>query len=394
MPLTPTTVSDRLLRGSDVTLGFSLQTAYGAVNATPVFQTARRTSGKTKKTVSYSTDETVTGDFQGLEQIEESTELMGTLESSTSLQSVDLLNYAIFAAETIHTNTAATFAALVDGLTVSATSYAALEVGDGFWMSGFANPLLNVFYVVASKAAANKIVTTIAPVATETAGATVTLKFNRYKNADNAYYLTLQTKTKDAVAAGGVDHHTIYDSLAGSASFEIPATGRSTTTLEYSAEREVSGTAQVSGQTYAAVPTDKYVSSSKNIKAFYIDGLSATCAMKSLSISINPNLSADDAAGCSKRYSRGVFEVTGSFEIRVKISASTTFRDYHNNGTRISIGVLFDHSDGNETYIVIPQAVVTEYDAPDANGVSIGSVSFAAEGHSASASTIRTYTKR
>jgi len=166
MALVPTVVNDGLLGGGDFRVGKSLQTTKGVINTSPVFTPVRRRTGKTEKTIGYVQDETVSDDYHGQEQIQDTKDLAISIEASFVKQSVDFLIESIYAAETIFTDTDTNFAALADGYTVSADAYAALAVGDGFWISGFSVADANGFAIVASKEAANKIVTTVAPLAT------------------------------------------------------------------------------------------------------------------------------------------------------------------------------------------------------------------------------------
>jgi len=393
MALTPTVVGDGLLGGGDFRVGKSLQTTYGAVNATPVFVPVRRRSGRPAKAVGYTQDETVTEGYQGQEQIQDTTDLTVSIEASATKQSIAFLVEAIYATETIYTLTATTFAAVVNGFTVPAAAYAALSVGDGFWVTGFAGATINGFYIVGSKTGGTTIVTTVSPAATEATGASVTLKSNKYINANNAYYNAFQTRATDLSKAGSIDYHTLYDAVANTFSMEIGETGIITASSEYLAEREVAGTALISGQTYAAAATDRALSAVQNVQAFYVNELPATCKMKSLSLSVANNQQGDDAAGCSKRYTRGAFEVTGSTVVRSMKSNPFVWRDYYWNGTRVSAGVRVSHGNGDETYIVMSQLVVNENTMDDGNNAIANSqASFKAEGHATTNSTIRVYT--
>jgi hypothetical protein len=392
MTLTATTVGDGLLGGLDFRVGKSLQTVYGAVNTSPTFIPLRRKSGKTNKTISYTTDEEVLSDYQGQQQIQDSQELGCTIEASMTKQSIDLMIEAMYAAESLLTNTGTTYASLADGFTVTTTAYNGLSVGDVFWVSGFADATISKAYIVASKGASNKIVTTIAPPATESAGATVTLISNKYKNANNAYYSTLQTRATDLSKAGNLDYHTIYDAIPNACSFEIGETGIVSCTTEYVAEREVSGTAAISGQSYSSATTDAAVSAYSGVVGFFVNGLLASCKVKSLSGSIALNQSADDAAACSKRYTRGAITVTGSLSVRSLKTAPFTWRDYSWAGTRVSMGALLSHGSGQETFIDFPRAVVIENEMDDGNNAIANSkASFACEGDATKVATMQIF---
>jgi len=211
-------------------------------------------------------------------------------------------------------------------------------------------------------------------------GASVTLKSNKYINANNAYYNTFQTRATDLSKTDDIDYHTLYDAVANTFSMEIGETGIITASSEYLAEREVAGTAAISGQSYEAAATDRALSAVQNVEDFYANDLPATCIMKSLSISVANNQQGDDAAGCSKRYTRGAFEVTGSTVVRSMKSNPFIWRDYSWNGSRVSIGVRLSHGNGDETYITMSQVGVTEAPQDDGNNAIANSqASFTAE---------------
>jgi len=392
MALVPTTVGDGLLGGGDFRVGKSLQTIKGAINASPVFTPIRRRSGKTDKAIGYVQDETVSIDYQGQEQIQDTKELTISVEASFVKQSVDMLIESIYASEVIFTDTDTSFAALADGYTVSSDAYAALAVGDGFWISGFSVSAADGFAIVASKEASNKIVTTIAPGATDAAGDSVTLEFSRYTNSNNAYFSAFQTRATDFSQPDDINYHTIFDAIPNNFSAEIGETGIISATADYVAEHDVAGTLAIAGQTYAPAQSDRPLSAVQNVKNFFVNGLIATCKMKSLSLQVALNQQGDDAAACTKFFTRGAFAVSGSTVVRSMKSNPFIWRNYCWEGTRVSIAVLLDHGGGDQTYIVVPQVVVTEAPQDDGNNaIANTQASFTAEGDAVSNSTIRVY---
>jgi len=95
MPLTPTTVGDGLLSSYDVTVGTCLQTAYGSINASPVFETVRRKSGSTSKKINYTASEEIIAGYQGVQQIQDTIDLSFTVEGETTKQSIQFLKEAL-----------------------------------------------------------------------------------------------------------------------------------------------------------------------------------------------------------------------------------------------------------------------------------------------------------
>jgi hypothetical protein len=385
------TVSSGNAAGKDISVGLSPQTAYGAPNASPVFRPVRRTTGKPKTVVNYTQDDTVNTDNQGLENVQESTEYTMELSSSFSKQSVYLMSAAIYGDFVNYTNTATTYAALVDGFTVPAAAYTALSVGDGFWVSGFAGATINGFYIVSAKAAANKIVTTIAPAATEAAGASVTLVSNKCKNGVAPTYFTAQEMFATSTTP---IHSTYFDGLVNTFALEIGETGIITSTANFVFERKLSQTTAVAGQTYTAKLIDRSASSGRGLVNWFVDGAAYTCTQKTLTLNIDNASTGDDAAGCARQYVRGQFSVGGSASIRAKTVNPVEWRNYYENEIKKSMGVLISHPKStDQTFIVMMQNAITEHDqANGGNDVANHEVSFASEGHAATTSTIMIFT--
>lgn len=385
------TVSNGNSTGKDISVGLAPQTTYGSINVSPVFRPLRRTTGKPKTAVAYTQDDSVNTDNQGVENIQESTEYTMELSSSFSKQSVYLMSAAIHGDFVNFTNTATTYVALADGFTVTAPAYAALSAGDGFWISGFAGSTINGFYMVASKGASNKIVTTIAPAATEAAGASVTLISNKCKNGLAPTYFTAQ----EAFATTTTPvYSTYYDGVINTFSAEIGETGIIRATANFFFERKLSQTTAVAGQTYSAKLLDRSASSGKGLVNWYVDGAAYTCTQKSLTLNIDNGYTGDDAAGCARQYIRGQFVAGGSASIRAKTVNPVEWRTYYENEIRKSMGVLISHpSSTDQTFIVMMQNAITEHDQADgANAASNHEISVASEGHAATNSTIMIFT--
>lgn len=384
-------VSDRNLRGSDFAVGLSPQTAYGAINANPVFRPVRRTTGKPKTAIAYTQDDSVTTDNQGVDNIQDSTEYTMELSSSFSKQSVYLLSAAIHGDFVNYTNTAATFEATADGFVLPSAVYAALSVGDAFWVTGFAEELIDGFYIIASKDGGNAITTNIPPADTEAVGASVTILSNKCKNGLAPTYFTVQQQTQTGSTP---IYDTYYDMIVNTLSVEIGETGITRSNFNMVGERRLDQTTAVAGQTYSSKLTDRSVSASQDVTDWYVDGVLATCIQKSMTINIDNGYTGDDAAACARQYARGQFAVSGSAAMRAKLSDPLIWRTYYENSIRKSMGVLITHPNSNDqTFIVMMQNAITEHDQADGgNDVANHELSFGAEGHAASNSTIMIFT--
>jgi hypothetical protein len=385
------TVADRNLRGSDFSVGISPQTAYGAINANPIFRPVRRTTGKPRTAIAYTQDDSVTTDNQGVDNIQDSTEYTMELSSSFSKQSVYLLSTAIHGDFVNYTNTAATFAAIADGFVVPAATYAALAVGDAFWVTGFANDDIDGFYIVKSKEPGNEIVTTVDPVATEAAGASVTLVSNKCKNGLAPTYFTVQEQVQTSATP---IYSTYYDMIINTMSVEIGETGIVRSTFNMVGERKLDQDTAVTGQTYSAKLDDRSVSASQDVTDWYVDGVLATCIQKNMTINVDNAYTGDDAAACARQYARGQFAVGGSASMRAKLSDPVAWRTYYEDSVRKSMGVLITHpNSSDQTFIVMMQVAITEHNQADGgNDVANHELSFGAEGHADTSSTIMIFT--
>lgn len=369
-----TNVTDRVMRGSDFNVGISVQTDKGVIDPNPIFRPYRRTEGKGAKVINYTEDPTVNNGLQGLEQIQESKDLTADLSSTFSKQSVNMLIQALHAPEVIVAIAESDISATATGFESAAGDFSSVLVGDGIWVDGFTDTTINGFYIVSAVDTSTNphtITTTIAPAAIEAAGAAVTIDTSRYWNADSPCYNTIQTRATDKSAPGEVSHHTLYDAILNVFSGEIGEVGIVTNTANFVAEQEVPGNEEIAGQTYAAPFTDRSVTSVKGgdaaVQAFYVDGLNYTCIVKSLSLEVNNNYEKDDSAACDSLYVRGQPTFGGSLAVRSFISDPFEWRDYSWNSTRVEIAVRVSHGNGEETFIIFRQCVVTEATQPDGN---------------------------
>jgi hypothetical protein len=387
------TVTTRELRGKDFSVHISEQTAKGSINATPTFTKYRRSEGTVKKAISYTEDPTVFNDFNGLEQIKESTDLTAELQAAFSKQVVIEMIRALNGTEVASTVTDTDIAATATGFTSASDAFDFLTVGDGVWIEGFADSTIDGFYIVATVVDDGEFTTTVAPAATEAATESITVTSNRTVNADTPTYVTGQERRVDTSKVGDIAYRTMYDGLLNSLSVEIPETGILTSTGAYVFEKEVDGYAAVSGQTDAAVPTDRAVTAvlgaTASVVGFYEDGIAISCTQKSLSFEINNNLEKDEASACSALYFRSQPTFSGSMVMRTYTDNSRKWIDAQENETRKEFSVRVQHGGGDESYFVFYQTVLNEVTEPNANNaIANAELSFTAEGNTAAGATV------
>lgn len=387
----PTTVSDRQIVGGDWRFYLSEQTAKGAINATPVFTPVRRTSGRFKKTISYTQSSEVSLDFNAVKQIQDTKELMAEIATEATKQTIGLLLSTIHGTEQAVTVTGSTIAATASGLTDSANGFTNLSIGDFVFVTGFANALNNRTYRITAKANNGTISTYPAPAATAVAGPSITISCRKTYNANTPTYYAGQNRVVDT-SAGGINYETPFDGLINQQTIEVGETGVITSTVSMMFEKDSVNSAQISGQTDGAQLTDDPLSAVQNVGNWYFNNLEALCVLKSANITVNNNYQTDQAAGCTPRMSRGQFEVTMDGASRSSIANSMAVRNLRDAGTRVAFGVEFDHGGGHKTVIHLPQVVLTEWDMEDGqNAISVDTFSAAAEKSAALGYTIAVF---
>lgn len=375
-----TTVTDRQVSGGDWKVYVSEQTNKGAINATPEFTPVRRVSGRAKRTVNYTESAEVSLDFNGAKQIQENTDLAMELEAETTKQSIRFLIAAIYGTESVVTVTDTDIAATATGFTSVGLSFTNIAVGDFIFVSGFTDTTINTNYRVTAKADNGTLTTYPVPAATELAGASVTIATGKTYNANDSTYYTVQNRVIDQSKVGDVDYETFYDGIAGQYVLNIGETGILTSTLSMVFEKALDSSSAIAGQTDAAEQLDAPLSAVQSVEGFEFNGVNSTCVTKSLQLTVNLNQQSDDAAGCTKQYSRGAPQFTISGASRSSTANSMVIRDLYRNATRVQHAVKLDHGNGEYTIIAMPQLVLTEWDMADSNNtVAVNEYSASAE---------------
>lgn len=393
---TETTITDRLLSGSDFNVFYDFQAAKGSVNSNPDWTPFRRGEGIPKTIKSFTEGANIPTDRQAVKQIEESDEYMGELSGGTTKQNIAMLVASLAGGtETQRTDTGTGYAATGTGFTDTGGEFANYVVGDVVFFSGFADATINRGYMITAKADANTITTSPAPAATESAGASVTASCNVTYSGEAETLVMMQQRAPDNTKAANTDYQTYYDGYIDTMSVEIPDTGVVTSSMSVKFGEKVAGSAAISGQTDNAQMTDPELSSVSNIKAFYVNNTKQDCSIKSMNIELANNYQADDGAGCDKAYSIGQLAVTGAVVVRSPISAPFVWRDYYRNATNIgslAVEMSHDSSDTDQTFIVVDNVKITEHDQPTGSNTTANSeASYTAQRNDTLGTTIRVY---
>lgn len=175
----------------------------GATPATPAMQLLRFTGETMQASNSTTVSEEIRDDRMTADLILTDQSVSGDISGELSGLTYDMLFEGVLFTDATWTvaqaASKATIASTVSGFTDSANGFitdCALQVGQYFKASGFANPLLNIIYKVTTLAAGT-IGTYPAPAAAVAAGAAVFLKGSTIKNGKTDHSYTIQKTFSD-----------------------------------------------------------------------------------------------------------------------------------------------------------------------------------------------------
>ncbi len=392
-----TNVPSRTLAGGDFSQRISEQTDAGVINTNPVFTQVRRTDGVQLKTISRTTSSEVKTNRQGRQNIDDTSDLAMTIPFELTQQTAGFLIAAIHSVEENLTEAPVTTleSSAVGFVDTNGVLFTNVSVGDWIWLDGFTNPLLNAFYQVSEKIGNGDIHTSTAPVAVEAAGASVTMTSRKYASGDKQTLYTGQRRVVDESEALDISYSTMYDGVLNEASLEIGESGIVTGSLSVVYQKEMTGTAPVTGQTDALADVSDIIGAGgdKYIIPFYVDGVNTAAAVKSLSVTINNNYQEDRQAGVVGAYQAlSDPEYTGSMVARAMTSDPLFWERVYQQGTRKSISIPVKWPDGREMIIDIPQAIASEMTQSSAgNTISSAEVSIGMEESTVTGDTIRLF---
>lgn len=390
MAITPTTVNDRSLNANDISVYTSIQTNKGELDTNPAFDQVRRTSGTTKRSISYTESSEVKTTQQGKQQIQDTKSYPSELASEATQQTKDFLIAGIHAEQVDNTVTQTDIAATATGFTIPGT---ALAAGEFIFVTGLTNADDNRAYYIES-VVGDAVTTSPAPAVQEIAGASITVTSKKATSGTSRYYFGIQERMVDLSVAGDISYRTYVDGQVNSITFEVPESGICTSTANFLSETPIAGDAAISGQTDNARDQSDVVSAVNNIKRFWVDGNDSLCEVKSMTLEVNNNLQEDRSAGCDAVRNEGrSFAATGSVVTRSLISDSRKWQEYYENGTRVNIAVEIEWpDDGHQMIVVVEQGVITEHDmATEANAIASNEMSFSSEESVANGKTISVY---
>lgn len=365
-------MAERLLNGNDISFHLSKQTAKGSINATPAFDEFRRIEGKSRKNTSYVQSTEVKTNRQARDNVKDAVTFDAELSFEMTEQTVDLFQDAIQGTESVLTVTDTDISATATGFDdLAGGGFAGMAVGDYIFVSGFVNTALNRTYRITTFASGS-VDTSPAPVATEAAGATVTIQTRKTSSGSTIAYYTGQTRTVDNSKAANTDYFTPFDGQIDTASFEVGETGIVAGSLAIRFEQLTSGTAAISGQTDNTKDSSEVLNAINDIVRMWVDGLDTdpVCTVKSMGFDFSNNLQSDQAAGCEgAEFGNGDITLTGSLNARNRIDDSLIWRDRYNDSTNVALAIEIDHGGGKHTVVEAPQVIITDHSMADGSNV-------------------------
>ena len=358
----------RTLSGNDFTVAKVEQTVKGTIPSNPVFEIFRRTEGKAVKAVAYTQSSEVKTNRQARENVKDTTTFTAELSSEFTKQTIGELQASFQNTESVRTATSATISFDATGASSTDASFTDFEAGDYIFVSGSASN--DGVFKITAKTDNDNVDLSPAPTV-EAAGASITIDSNRTVTGKTPRYFTIQTRVTDESKAGNIDYQTFKDCQINTASFEIGETGIVTGVANYVGEGLEPGTAEITGQTDAAVDQSEVISAQSGVSTVWIDGSPVTdCIIKSQGFELTNNLQEDRAAGCEgAEYANGDLGITGSLVARNRIDDSMVWRDRFENGTNFELAREIDHGNGDITVIVVEAAKITEHSIPDGSNV-------------------------
>lgn len=384
-----TTVTDRQLVGTDKSIHLSEQDVKGVLNSNPEFFKVRRTDGSINQTLETTTSAELKNNQQGSSNVVTSTDQAGELSTEVYEQTKRLIVAAIHSEVEDNSITDTDIAVTATGLTIPGHT---LSVGDFFFVRGLTNDNLNITYCVAD-ITGDDIETTIAPVATEAAGASVTISSMKYENGLTPTYFTSQKRQLDLSQAGDFAYSTFRNGIIDALTVEIPESGIITATANMLAEELLDGYSAIPGQTDEAEDTSTAASTENPYSKFWIDGGDSNCQVISSTLEITNGYQSSAAAFCRKK-SLGArkFAATGSLVTSSMISDSMKWERIFKDKQRFRLSAEIAFDNGNAMILDLERVFISEHTQPSGEGFSNNELTIALEENPATGTTLRVFT--
>lgn len=382
-----------LLERKDITLHIAPQAAYGAIDANPEFTEVRKTGGGLVSNPTYVQGNELQTDGQAAKQIQSLRESSMTVEFDMNQQTAGLFENLIYGVQQDNSQAADTgIEATATGFVMPSGHVSALSVGDWVQLEGFTNSELDAVYKVASIDSATEITTATAPVATEAAGASVTLTSIKCASGTTQTVITAQQRTFDGSKVGNIDYMTAKNVISDSGTISIGKSGIVTGSFEYNLGNPEASRAAVTGQTDATKDTSDVVSADNNTRMLFVNGVNSGCLLSSMDVEFANNHEGDGggAGGCAQEYGRGQIGVSGALVAKSFRDDSMVWHDRQQNGTRIALASHVYWPDGRWVVLEVTRAVVNEHSF-DGDSFVENNMSYTAEGDPTTGATVQIF---
>lgn len=371
-------MASRTLSGNDFTVAKVEQSVKGEIPTNPTFEIFRRTEGAAVKQVGYVQSSEVKTSRQARQNVKDTVTFPAELSFEMTKQTIGEMQAAFQNTESVRTVTSSTIEFDATGASSTDAAFTDFEQGDYIFVSGSGSN--DRVFKITVKTDNDNVDLSPAPTV-EAAGASITIDSNRTVTGKTPRYFAIQTRVVDQSAVGNIDYRTFYDCQINTGSFEIAETGIVTGAANYVGEQLTPGSAEISGQTDAAIDQSAVISAQSGIEEFWRDGVPDDCIIKSMGFELTNNLQEDNAAACEgAEYANGDLGLTGSLVARNRIDDSNIWRDYYENGTNVELAVTVDHGSGDKTVFVVESAKITEHSrANGSNAVANSEMTYSAE---------------
>ena len=330
------------------------ETDWGDIPATPALQEMRITSDSLNYNVNNVVSEEVRSDrmISDLVKVGEdgSGEIAVELSADTFDSWLECVMASTFSADLGISGTDISATALDSSINATTTDLSAAVVGQYIAVSGFTDPANNVYARVLTSSA-TKITLEGVTLVDEAAGATIDINGSMMRNGIELKSEVVQKHIQDATTPHFLNFvGTRFNSL----SLDFAVGEIITGTFDVMSKEVLSDTSQIAGATITPSTSTDVMSGAANLSNVRIDGSASTAFFRTLSMSLNNNLRAQDAIANVQHVglALGTLEVTGEVEMYFEDAAML---DRYINSTAFRMSFLATDSAGNGYLFSFPR---------------------------------------
>ncbi len=235
----------------------------------------------------------------------------------------------------------------------SGTGFNTTKIKPGMFIrtSGFATAANNGTHLVVSVTTGKIVVSAATTLATEAAGASVTIKSNSLRTGTAKKFFSIQRAFKD-VGTYSIHRGMIVSNFA----LNVASAATVTSTFSFMGRDTQWATSSFSTGAELAIPAWEAMTSTANVRKVYIDGAESSATgvfFRSINLTVNPNVR--ELQAVSNFYS--IAHNVGSFDITAATEAyfnDKTLLEKFINGTALSISYEFVDPSGDVYVVYLP----------------------------------------